>query len=669
MSRVAEIEKLRSRMRQHHFVAISGPRNCGKSRVLSELRSSLEREVRNMKENESRFKAKAGMKWKVAHIRLNRDDNPFDLLTKAIAGPTANILVGANEKVDPLFESSIKQALLTKDGHGLLNIYRQFLQIKQYNFLVIVDQFENLFFTTILSQEQKHMFVRLLLNASFDQRQIYVTVALRPPKADLWKQNFRDLHNAVEACHFRLYNPNQQALEAAIGDTFIQERVRVMSDDSETEVLSPEWLKNQEIYQQVAVKRIKQISEDLYDVLKVKWKKMQKDGNPGASKMVPADNVKMITKQLRGIVDVIWPQLLLQSNIGALEADEREELVEHLKWQLTEVLTDELLRRLSGLLAEELYFENEPLVQIEKNVRQLVRDWAEVLDDIRKEGGRRKPRQIVTVTMAEQKAGTIGAASSDFKVDRSGPVEKRAEAAYQALRSALDKRIATKALTVLGRNAKMASGQSALSVESLVHAMGRFASRLIDVLEVFAHAGVLEVDPPGTILMESMINLSDPDLADKWERMKLWIFGKSGSMVIDNGLEDHFSEQGSQRQAEAPTLEFSMEFKEDFGASPNDAAEAASRANTIYESLMPSLRKRAAQRLLVAIVTLDPQNKGVGQAEVLQKVGRFEAQLRDLIEYFIRQGILAPEGGLHFKEPSLPQKWERLAKWIKEDTI
>ena len=123
--------------------------------------------------------------------------------------------------------------------------------------------------------------------------------------------------------------------------------------------------------------------------------------------------------------------------------------------------------------------------------------------------------------------------------------------------------------------------------------------------------------------MESMINLSDPDLADKWERMKLWIFGKSGSMVIDNGLEDHFSEQGSQRQAEAPTLEFSMEFKEDFGASPNDAAEAASRANTIYESLMPSLRKRAAQRLLVAIVTLDPQNKGVGQAEVLQKVGRF----------------------------------------------
>jgi hypothetical protein len=667
MSRVAEIEKLRSRMRQHHFVAISGPRNCGKSRVLADLRSSLEREVRNMKENESRFKAKAGMKWKVAYIKLNRDDNPFDLLTKALAGPTANILVGSNEKVDPLFESSIKQALLAKDGGGLLKIYRQFLQIKQYNFLVIVDQFENLFFTTILSQEQKHMFVRLLLNASFDQRQIYVTVALRPPKADLWKQNFRDLNLAVETCNFRLYNPNQLALEQAIGDTFIQERSRVLSEGGEEEVLSPDWLKRQEIYQQVAVKRIKQISEDLYDVLKVKWKKMQKEGNPGAAKMVPPDNVKMITKQLRGIVDVIWPQLLLQSNIGGLDQDEREELVDHLKWQLTEVLTDELLRRLSGLLAEELYFENEPLTQIEKNVRQLVRDWAEVLDEIRKEGGRRKPRQVVTVTLAEQRANTVGAASSDFKVDRSGPIEKRAESAYLALRSALDKRIATKALSVLGRNAKMAHHQSSLSVESLVHAMGRFASRLIDVLDVFAHAGVIEVDPAGTILMESHVNLADVDLAEKWDRMKEWIYGRSGQ--VNTGFDNESSSYSGSGGSTAEAHEISMEFIEDFGATPSNTAEFVNRANTVYEALAPSLRKRAAQRLLVALATMDPDNKGVGQGEVLQKIGRFEAQLRDLIEYFIRQGILAPEGGLHFKEPALPKKWERLAKWIKEDAM
>lgn len=663
MSRVAEIEKLRSRMRQHHFVAISGPRNCGKSRVLGELKTSLESELRNMKENESRFKAKAGMKWKVAYIRLNRDDNPFDLLTKAIAGPTANILVGANEKVDPLFESSIKQALLTKDGTGLLKIYEQFLKIKQYNFLVIIDQFENLFFTTILSQEQKHMFVKLLLNASHDQRQIYVTVALRPPKADLWKQNFRDLHTAIENCHFRLYNPNQQELEVAIGNTFVQERNRVLSGGGEEEILSNDWLRRQEIYHQVALKRVRQISEDLYDVLKVKWKKMQKDGSIGTTKMVPPENVKSITKQIRGIVEVIWPQLLHQSNIGQLENEEREDLVEHLKDQLTDVLTDELLQRLSGLLAEELYFEQEPLTQIERNVRQLMRDWAEALDDIRKEGGRRKPRQIVTVTLSEQRASGVGAASSDFKPDRSGPVEKRAESAYMGLRSALDKRIAVKSLTILGRNAKSGVPIS-LSVESLVHAMGRFASRLVDVLEVFAQNGVIDADPPGHIMMETVVTLADHDLPEKWERMREWVQGRSGTM---NTGEEGSSSVSSSVGADAPVLEFSMEFKEDFGSTPENLAEAVGRAEAVYESLVPSLRKRAAQRLLVTLANLDPGNKGVSQKEVLDKIGRFEAQIRDLIEYFIRQGILAPEGGLHFKEGALPQRWERLAKWIRED--
>jgi hypothetical protein len=334
-----------------------------------------------------------------------------------------------------------------------------------------------------------------------------------------------------------------------------------------------------------------------------------------------------------------------------------------LKNQLTDVLTDELLRRLSSLLAEELYFEQEPLTQIEKNVRQLVRDWAEVLEDMRKEGGRRKPKQILTVSLSDQRANTVGAANSDYKVDRSGPVERRAELAYLALRTALDKRIASKSLSILGRNAR-SSAQSALSVESLVHAMGRFASRLIDVLEVFAHAGVLDVDPAGHILMESIVSLSDADLADKWVRMSEWLSGKAHSST---GFEEGNESATSIASTDEPVLSFSMEFKEDFGAAPANIGEFVARADTLYESLMPSLRKRAAQRMLVTIANLDPNNKGVSQKEVLDKIGRFEAQIRDLIEYFIRQDILAPEGGLHFKEPSLPQKWERLAKWIKED--
>jgi hypothetical protein len=615
-----------------------------------------------MKENESRFKAKAGMKWKVAYIKLNRDDNPFDLLTKAIAGPQANILVSSNEKVDPLFESSIKQALLSKDGRGLLNIYEQFLKMKNYNFLVIVDQFENLFFTTILNQEQKHLFVKLLLNASFTERQLYTTIALRPPKADLWKHNFPNLNMAVDTCHFRLYNPNQQSLVQAIGDSFVSEKVKIIDDPGEEILLSPEWLKSQEIYQQVALKRIRQISEDLYEVLKVKWKKMKKDGSP-TGKMVPPENVKVITKQLRGIVDLIWPQLLLDANIGALDQEEREDLVEHLKSQLTDVLTEELLRRLSKLLAEELYFEQEPLSHIERYVRQLVRDWAEVLDEIKKAGGKRKPRKITTVTLAEQRAGGIGAASSDFKVDRSGPVERRAEEAYTALRTALDKRIAQKSLTVLARTAQISGEKLVLSVDSLVHAMGRFGSRLVDVLEVFAQSGVVEIDPQGPVTMDTLVGLSDAGLVEKWDRMKEWVFGKGASNFSpDNGYD------GSSSAAQSEVvLSFDMDFMEDFGAAPSNSGEFVKRAETVYESLVPSLRKRAAQRLLLSVAKLDPDNKGVGQDRVLEDIGRFEAMIRDLIEYFIRQEVLAAEGGLHFKDPSLPEKWDRLAKWIREE--
>ena len=379
--------------------------------------------------------------------------------------------------------------------------------------------------------------------------------------------------------------------------------------------------------------------------------------------MVPPENVQVITKQLRGIVDLIWPQLLLEANIGALDKEEREDLVEHLKGQLTDVLTEELLRRLSKLLAEELYFEQEPLSQIERYVRQLVRDWAEVLNDIKKAGGRRKKRKITTVTLEEQRRDQVGAASSDFKVDRSGPVERRAEEAYEALRTALDKRIAQKALTVLARTAQISGEKLVLTVDSLVHAMGRFGSRLVDVLEVFALSGVVEVDPEGPITMDSLVGLSDAGLVEKWERMKEWIFGRDAS---DFSPDTGYDGSSSASQA-APMLAFDMNFVEEFGAAPSNASEFTKRAETVYESLVPSLRKRAAQRLLLSVAKLDPDNSGIGQDKVLEDIGRFESMIRDLIEYFIRQEILAAEGGLHFKDPGLPQNWDRLSKWIKEE--
>ena len=666
MSRIAEIERLRSRMRQHHFVAISGPRNCGKSTICRQLKQSLESEVKNMREIKRRYKAKAGMKWKVAYIRLNREDNPFDLLTRAIAGPASNILVGPGEKVDPLFESSIKAALLDQSGNGLLRIYQQFLQFKQYNFLVIIDQFENLFFTTILSQEEKHRFVRLLLNASYDRRQLYVTVAIRPPKADLWKQNFRNLSDAVTECQFRLYNPNQIELEHAIIEAFMQEKERLLSNVGDEDLLSPDWLMRQEIYQSVAMKRVREIANVLHDVLRKKWKSMRKDGGGGNTRMVPPEQVKIITKQLRGTVDRIWPQLLLQSNVGALAPDEREDLVEDLKSQLTDVLTAELLKKLARLLAEELYFEREPLVQIEKSVRQLMRDWSDVLVEIRGHKGRRK-KKIVTVTLQEQNANRIGAASGDLSFERSGPIDIRAEKAYEALATALDKRIARKALTVLGRTANIPGAEMSLTVDSLAHAIGRFSSRIIEVLTVFHHVGVLNAEPEGDLKFSTHVGMSDPEIVDKWTRLNEWVNGPGagGPTMQDDGTGSRERAAAHSQPAIAPE-EVSMDLVEDFGDAPDNSEEYVARAEKIYTTMAPPIRKRVAQRLFVALHNMSPDNSPVNQNELIKGIGRFEDHLREITEYFIRQGILKPEGGLHWADPNIPKNWERFQTWKKK---
>lgn len=664
MTRIAEIERLRSRMREHHFVAISGPKNCGKSRVLKSLRQSLETEVKNMKEVDRRFKAKAGMRWKVAYISLNRDDNPFDLLTKAIAGPSANILVTSNEKVDPLFESSIKAALMNKDGEGLLRIYRQFLEMRQYNFLVIVDQFENLFFSTIINQDEKAQFVRLLLNASFERREIYVTVAIRPPKADLWRQNFKDLSHAVEHCRFRLYNPNQMELQEVIGTTFVSETKRVSSPEDQEDMFSIDWLQSQEVYQNVAVKRIRQISEDLFEVLRGKWKKSLKDGSsalPGS--LVPASNVKTITKQLRGIVDLIWPELILQSNLGNLGKDEKADLVDDLKDQLTDLLTSELLERLSKLLAEELYFEREPLTQIEKHVRQLVRDWNDVLHELRKDH-RRRSREVILVSLDEQRANAVGAANLDFRVDKSGPVSERAEAAYMALRTALDKRIARKVLNILALNSRMGNDNS-LTVDALTHAIGRFQTRILPVVEVFVHSGVVACDPVGTLTFASKVSIGESSLLDTWKRLREWMngpeepsssFGGEGGEALGGG-------QGGGDE----NFVSRMNLVEDFGEKPQGADQHVQRVETLYTNLQPSLRKRAARRLFVEMARRDPESKGIPESQLVDSIGRFHEQLREIIDYFIRQGILAPEGGLHFKEPTTLKKWDRLKEWLKSE--
>ena len=620
-----------------------------------------------MREIERRYKAKAGMKWKVAHIKLTREDNPFDLVTHAIANPRANILVSNNEKVDPLFETKIKSVLKREDNSGLISIYEKFLKLKGYNFLLIVDQFENLFFSTILSQEEKLLFVKMLLFASLDKRQVYVLAALRPPKADLWKQNFKDLNRAVNLCRFRLYNPNQKELEGVIDQAFQIEKTRILGDELSDELLSPEWLLKQDIYQRVALPKIRNISEDTAEVMKTKWKKVLRETVPssgGSSRMVASSSVKHITKQLRSITDTIWPQLLNASNIGHLAEDEREDIIIDLKAQLTDVLTSELLRRMSKHLAEELYFEREPLTQIERHVRQLVKDWADATSDIRAEQERRRSR-IKTVFLSEQKS--TGAASGDIKIDTSLPLPERAESAYMALHTTLDKRIAKKALIIMGRAAN-ASEAPKMTVDSLSYAIGRFSSRLNDVIAVFVMAGVIIDEPKGDILPNTKISLSDPEIVENWPRLKEWVYDLppgSGSNTAPDAAARSAAFGGGEMSSSPEPVDLSL--KEDFGEIPKESAALVHRAETIYNSLAPAMRKRVAKKVMVYIAKKAGADGTIKTSDIKSGIGRFQSQIDELIEYFVRQGILKFTGpAVGFSDPAIFNTWSDLKGWLKE---
>jgi hypothetical protein len=110
-----------------------------------------------------------------------------------------------------------------------------------------------------------------------------------------------------------------------------------------------------------------------------------------------------------------------------------------------------------------------------------------------------------------------------------------------------------------------------------------------------------------------------------------------------------------------------LDLIEDFGDKPAGGEEHVARVELLYTNLQPSLRKRAARRLFVEMARRDPEGKGYPESQLIEHIGRFAEQLREIIDYFIRQGILAPEGGLHFKEAIVLKKWDRLKEWLKSE--
>ena len=229
MPRTRELEKLKNKLRKYQFVALSGHAFSGKTWLCKELKKQLEEEVHGSKVIRDKFRGRKGMKWKIAYFELNHYSGPYRQLAKCLASPHSDILISEKEKVSPLFEDQVWKKLKNPDNRGLCDLYQESEYLQDYNLLIIVDQFENLFagtkFRTEVRNEDQKNFIRLLLKASMEEQQIYLAVSIRPPKSERWKYQFKELWDAMQEAEFPIYKLDQEELEKAIWRSYSEESI------------------------------------------------------------------------------------------------------------------------------------------------------------------------------------------------------------------------------------------------------------------------------------------------------------------------------------------------------------------------------------------------------------------------------------------------------------
>jgi WD40 repeat protein len=163
--REEQTAELLSLLRQHRFLAVVGTSGSGKSSL---VRAGL------LPALHGGTMAKAGSTWEVVVLRPGGD--PIDNLARALLQA---------DLYDPEDAESLPRlvATLTRSRLGLIEAVKQSDLPEKTNFLVVVDQFEELFRfrqSGVSGQEAAAAFVRLLLAASqqADQR-IYVAITMR----------------------------------------------------------------------------------------------------------------------------------------------------------------------------------------------------------------------------------------------------------------------------------------------------------------------------------------------------------------------------------------------------------------------------------------------------------------------------------------------------------
>ncbi|MDJ0840600.1 MAG: hypothetical protein QNK37_29085 [Acidobacteriota bacterium] len=198
--RETHIDELLKRLRNHRFLAILGSSGCGKSSL---IRSGLVPAL---------FlggMAHAGSRWRIMIMRPG--GNPIGnmaakLLHPEVLGPVPEDMVH-RKKV-------MYEATLLRGSRGLVEIVEH-AQIDE-RFLIVVDQFEELFRFHRKNQEEALAFTRLLTEAvHVEHPQIYVVITMRSD----YLHNCAELHGLAEAVNAGAYlvpRLTRKQLEATI---------------------------------------------------------------------------------------------------------------------------------------------------------------------------------------------------------------------------------------------------------------------------------------------------------------------------------------------------------------------------------------------------------------------------------------------------------------------
>ncbi len=161
-----QVDELLAKLEDHQFLAVVGSSGCGKSSLVrAGLLAALERG----------FMASAGPRWRIVEMRPG--NQPLSNLARSLL---QSGLLGKEWAKDAQ-SAAFLRASLRRGPRSLVELLRESPKPQRTNFLLLVDQFEEIFrFREHGDVNEANAFVNLLLaTAAQEQVSVYVVITMR----------------------------------------------------------------------------------------------------------------------------------------------------------------------------------------------------------------------------------------------------------------------------------------------------------------------------------------------------------------------------------------------------------------------------------------------------------------------------------------------------------